>query len=171
MTTLRTLRLAAALTVAVAVVGAVTAIPTVARSAPQKGGSAPRVSTTRGRLDALAENFTLTKDQKNKIKVILDEAHKGAVPVRDALTKTHADIAAAIQANKGQAEIDAAVKAYAEQATAMMALEMKALAKVMKELTEEQRGNGAAVSAAFFAMRSAFLDPKRWDDIPSGKNY
>jgi hypothetical protein len=53
----------------------------------------------------------------------------------------------------------------------MMALEMKALADVMKQLTDEQRANNAAISSAFFMMRGAFLDPKHWDDIPTGKLY
>ena len=80
-------------------------------------------------------------------------------------------MAAAIQANKGQSDIDASVKSYAEQATAMTSIEMKALADVMKALDAEQRANNAAVSAAFFMMRGAFLDSKKWDDIPDGRLY
>ena len=128
-------------------------------------------NASRSRLDTLDVNFKLTKDQKKTIKGILDDAQKNAAPIREGLTKSHAAIAAAVQGNKGQAEIDAAVKSYAEQATAMATLEMKALADVMKVLDAEQRANNAAVSSAFFLLRGAFLDNKRWDDIPDGRMY
>ena len=125
----------------------------------------------RSRLDALEQDFTLTKDQKKAIKTLLDGAHKNAAPVRDGLTKTRTAVAAAIQGGKGQAEIDAAVNAYGEQAAAMTTIEVKALADVMKALTPEQRAKNAAVSSAFFMMRGAFLDNKKWDDVPNGKLY
>ncbi len=146
-----------------------------ARLAAQKGGGRGGMSpsmggATKGRLDAMDAAFTLTKDQKTHIKTLMDEASKSAEPIRVALTKTHADIAAAIQANKGQADIDAATKAYAQQSAAMAALEMKTLAAIMKELTDEQKAKTAAVSQTFFALRSAFLS-KNWNDIPDGKNY
>ncbi len=132
---------------------------------------APSMSSiTRGRLDTMEVSFKLTKDQKNNIKTLMDEAYKSALPVREGLTKTHADIAAAIQGNKGQEAIDAATKAYAGHATAMMAIEVKALAAIMKELTEAQRANNAAISQTFFSLRSAFLN-KNWNDIPDGRNY
>jgi Spy/CpxP family protein refolding chaperone len=146
-------------------------VPVVA-IAQRGGGGAGRVSVSsqRSRFDTLDVDFKLTKDQRKTIKDILDAAHKSAAPVRDGLTKAHADIAAAIQANK-TTDVDAAVQRYAEQSAAMMALEMKALADVMKALTDEQRANNAAVSEAFFLMRGAFLDSKKWDDIPTGKLY
>ena len=137
----------------------------------QRGGPGRvSLSSTHSRLDTLDLDFKLTKDQKKTVKDILDAAHKSAAPIRDALAKAHTDIAAAIQAGKN-ADVDAAVQRYAEQAAAMTALEMKALADVMKTLTDEQRGNNAAVSTAFFMMRGAFLDAKKWDDIPTGQLY
>jgi Spy/CpxP family protein refolding chaperone len=135
------------------------------------GGGGVAMSSNRSRLDALEVNFTLTKDQKKAIKAILDDAHKSAAPARDGLVKARADVAAAVQANKGQAEIDAAVKSYAEQSTAMATIETQALADLMKALDPPQRANQGAVSAAFFMLRGAFLDPKKWDDVPDGKLY
>jgi Spy/CpxP family protein refolding chaperone len=135
------------------------------------GGGGISISSQRGRLDTLDVDFQLTKDQKKDVKAVLDEAHKSAAPVREALLASHAAIETAIQEGKGDAEIDAAVKAYADQAAAMTAIEIKALADVMKKLTEEQRANNAAISRAFFMLRGAFLDPKKWDDIPNGKLY
>jgi Spy/CpxP family protein refolding chaperone len=141
-----------------------------------RGGGGSRgggiaMPATRSRLDTLEVNFKLTKDQKKAIKALLDDAHKSAAPAREGLAKTRAAVAAAIQGNKGQADIDEAVKSYAEQATAMTSIEMKALADLMKALDAEQRANNAAVSTAFFMMRGAFLDPKKWDDVPDGKLY
>lgn len=142
-----------------------------ASSYAQRSARAPSmasIGSSQSRLDTLDKSFQLTKDQKKEIKTLLDEAHKSAAPIRDGLAKTHADIAVAIQGNKGQAGIDAAAKSYADQAAAMASLEMKALADVMKLLTETQRENNAAVSAAFFMMRGALL-AKKWDDIPENR--
>jgi hypothetical protein len=129
--------------------------------------AAPDVS----RLDSLESDFKLTKDQKKSIKTILDDDHKSAAPIREALARTRAAIAAAIQGGKGQAEIDSAVSAYAEQAAAMTALEMKALGQVLQALDQNQRSNTAAIRSAFFMMRGIFLDAKRWDEAPDGRGY
>jgi Spy/CpxP family protein refolding chaperone len=136
-----------------------------------RGGGATLGPVTRSRLDTLDVGFNLTKDQKKTIKGLLDDAQKNAAPAREGLLRTRAAVAAAIQGSKSPAEIDAAVADYAEQAAVMMAIEMKALAEVMKALTPAQRANNAAISTAFFLMRGAFLDSKKWDDAPDGRAY
>ena len=123
------------------------------------------------RLETLEADFKLTKDQKKAVKGILDEAHKGAAPTREALSRTRTALAAAIVAGKGQPDIDAAVNAYAEQAAAMTAVEMKALAQVMESLDKDQRANQAGVRSAFFLMRGIFLDNKKWDEVPDARAY
>jgi Spy/CpxP family protein refolding chaperone len=153
-----------------AAVVVVAALP--ARAFTQRGGGgAPPTPLEQTRLNILESGFKLNKDQKKAVKTVLDEAHKSAAPVRAALTRTHAAIAAAIQSNKSQEEIDAAVNEYAQQAAAMTALEMQALAQVLQTLDQEQRANGAGVRSAFFLMRGIFLDNKRWDDTPDGRSY
>jgi hypothetical protein len=153
-----------------AAVVVVAALPT--RAFTQRGGSgAPPTPLEQTRLNILESGFKLNKDQKKAVKTILDEAHKSAAPVREALSRTHAAIAAAIQSNKSQEIIDAAVNEYAQQAAAMTALEMQALAQVLQTLDQEQRANGAGVRSAFFLMRGIFLDNKRWDDTPDGRSY
>jgi Spy/CpxP family protein refolding chaperone len=132
------------------------------------GGGSPAQLT---RLETLEAAFKLTKDEKKSVKTILDDAHKGAAPVRDALANAREAIAAAIQANKRQAEIDAAVSSYAEQAAAMTAVEMKALAQVVQALDPEQRANANGMRTAFFLMRGMFLDSKRWDSVPDQRSY
>lgn len=123
------------------------------------------------RLETLTSDFQLTKDQKKAIKALLDDAHKNAAATRDALLNAHAAIGAAITDNKSQAEIDAAVKDYGQQAAAMATLEMKALAQLMQQLVPAQRGNQAAVRSAFVLMHGIFLDAKKWDKVPDAQSY
>lgn len=123
------------------------------------------------RLEILTNDFGLNKDQKKAVKTVLDDAYKGAASSRDALLNTHAAIGAAIAANKGQADIDASVKQYGQQAAEMASLEMKTLAQLMQQLEPAQRANGSAVRSAFFLMRGAFLDPKGWDKAPGPQGY
>jgi hypothetical protein len=123
------------------------------------------------RFQILSNDFALNKDQKKSVKTLLDDAHKGAAGTRDALLAAHAALGAAIAANKGQAEIDAAAKEYGRQAAAMSALEMKTLAQLLLQLDAEQRGNQSAVRSAFFLMRGIFLDAKKWDAVPDSRSY
>jgi Spy/CpxP family protein refolding chaperone len=123
------------------------------------------------RLESLEADFKLTKDQKKAVKTILDDAHKSAAPLREALARTRATISAAIQANKAQPEIDSAVNEYAEQAARMTMVEMKSLAQVLQALEPEQRANQAALRSAFFLIRGAFLDNKKWDEVPDSRGY
>jgi Spy/CpxP family protein refolding chaperone len=123
------------------------------------------------RMQILEADFHLKKDQKKAVKTIMDEAHKSAAPIREGLISARATIAAAIEGNKSQAEIDAAVNQYAIHAAAMAALEMKALAQVVQVLDDEQRANAAGIRSAFFLMRGMFLDNKRWDDVPDYRSY
>jgi hypothetical protein len=69
------------------------------------------------------------------------------------------------------AEIDRAIGEYAEQAAAMTAAEMTALAEIIQTLDPAQRANTAAIRSAFFLMRGIFLDKKRWDDVPDSRSY
>ena len=123
------------------------------------------------RLEILTADFQLTKDQKKAVKALLDDAHKGAAATREALITAHAAIGAAIAGNKGQAEIDAAVKQYGQQAAAMATLEMKTLGQLMLQLDVPQRGNQAAVRSAFVLMRGIFLVAKKWDAVPDSRSY
>jgi hypothetical protein len=123
------------------------------------------------RLERLELLFKLDKDQKKAIKTILDAAHQNAAPVRDRLTAARAALGSTIISGQPQAGLDAAAKAYGEPAAAMTAIEMQALADVLKALTPEQRQNGAAIRAAFSMVRGMFLDPKKWDEIPKAQGY
>lgn len=131
------------------------------------GADAPMVLEL-GRLDALADRFAMSKDQKDKTRAIIDAAHKAAAPIRTPLASTRAAVGAAIAAGKPQAEIDAAVAAYAEHATTMASHEMKTLADVLRGLPVEQRQRGTAMQEAFFMFRGIFLDERRWNVVADG---
>ena len=134
------------------------------------GGTTPAGPFDQGRLGRIEQAFVLKKEQTKQVKTIMDEASKSAIPVREQLAKTRAAIADAIYAKKPQADIDAAVNAYAAQAAAMTSIEMKAMARVLQSFEKEQRANAAAVSSLFFMMRGAFLE-KGWDDVPGTRLY
>ena len=155
---------------AAVIVAGMLAAPALAQRGGGRG-TAPSADFQLTRLEILASSFTLTKDQKKAVKTILDAAHTRAASARDGLPRTRAAIAAAIQANKEQAEIDRAIGEYAEQAAAMTAVEMTALAEIIQTLDPTQRANTAAIRSAFFLMRGIFLDKKRWDDIPDSRSY
>lgn len=160
----------------IAVAAFVVVMATAVSHAQRRGGgggtSAPEFGGyQQTRLETLTAAFGLSKDQKKAVKTLLDDAHKDAASNRDGLVNAHAAIGAAIAANKSQAEVDAAVKAYGQQAAAMAALEMKTLAQLLQHLEPAQRTNGTAIRSAFFLMRGIFLDPKKWDAVPDSRSY
>lgn len=136
------------------------------------GGSVPSSSMEDfTRLERLELVFTLDRDQKREVKNLFDATHKSAAPIREGLTKTRDALGNAIKAARPQEEIDAAIRAYAEQSTKMVELEAKSLAELLAMLTPEQRGNGAAIQTAFFLVRGMFLDNRRWDAVPTSRLY
>ena len=149
------------------------ASPHAQRGGRGGGGTsgAPMGGFQLARLEILTADFQLSKDQKKAVKAMLDEAHKSAAATREGLISAHAAIGAAIAANKSQAEIDAAVKQYGQQAAAMATLEMKALGQLVQQLDVTQRGNQAAVRSAFLLMHGIFLDAKKWDAVPDSRSY
>jgi Spy/CpxP family protein refolding chaperone len=142
------------------VLGLVLAAGAVSPTFAQRGGFVP------GRHDMLIDTFRLNRDQERAVKTIMDDAAKTATPVRDSLVKARAGIATAVTTAKPQADIDAAVQAYAVQSTAMAEIEMRALAKIMQTLTPEQRANANAVRSTFQLMRGAFIT-KNWNEPPN----
>ena len=139
-------------------------------SAPTPTGRDP-IPTNR--LDILAASLGLTKNQKAIVKTRLEAAHKNAAPVRASLLSTRSAIVAAVQAGKPQAEVDAAVAAYAAQISAMTQLEVKALADVLAGLTPEQQtaARTQGIRTPFFLFRGIFMDHARWNVEPPTSGY
>ena len=144
------------------------AAPTPAQGPGGFGGGG---AATTNRLDTLTASLGLTDVQKKDVKTLLDEIHKNAAPVRVRLASTRAAIVAAIQAGKSQAEVDAAVSSYATEVTAMTEVEVDALARVLKLLSDQQRTDLQAkgIRTPFFLTRGMFLDDKKWNVVPSAE--
>ena len=123
----------------------------------------------RSRLEILTDAFALDNDQKKQVKTVLDAAYKDAASIRSELAKARTALAAAIQENKPQADIDAATQHYAVQVAAMTEAEMRALAQVLSPLSKEQKSQGTVT--AFYLMRTIFLDDDEWDEVPEIRMY
>jgi len=123
----------------------------------------------RTRLQVLTDAFSLDKDQKNEVKILMDGAYKAAAPLRADLTKTRLALAQAVIDNKSEADVAAATKAYAAASTAMAALEMKTLAQILATLKPEQKDAG--LQEAFYMMRAALQGEKKWDETPDKITY
>jgi hypothetical protein len=157
-----TRRMAALIAVAaIVIVSAVTGVAWAQRGGGGMPGG-PGGAFPFSRLESLETNFKLTGEQKKAVKAVLDDAHKSAAPVRDALLKTHAALGAP---GLSQPEVDAAAQAYAEQAAAMARIEMEAIAKVLA-IADPQLQNASAIQAAFYMARGMFLKSGKWDEIP-----
>jgi hypothetical protein len=101
---------------------------------------------------------------------LIDETAKEAAPLRDQMTKSKAELSAAVAAGKS-AELDALAQSYSMQKAQMAQLEIKAFAGVFKSLSPEQRqrpcasrrGSTVACSAQVFGMFSGIFMKKNWD--------
>jgi len=92
-------------------------------------------------LDQLANMLKLNRDQKRDAKTILDETQKEVMPLRDSMAKSREQIGAAIEAGKSQAEIDQAVKSYADVEAQVSGAEAKAFSKIFAGLDADQKAN------------------------------
>jgi hypothetical protein len=134
--------------------------------AGERGG--PRVES-RPRLQIFRDVLSLNGDQRDAFRDILDQGYEEAAPIREGLASARTALGAAIIEQKSQQEIDAAVDAYAAQATAMTGAEMKALATLLEPLSAEQRQQG--FQNAFYLVRTIFLGDEKWDEIPPVRMY
>ena len=123
----------------------------------------------RTRLQVLTDAFSLDKDQKNEVKIVMDGAYKAAAPLRADLKKTRLALAQTVIDSKPEADVTAATKAYGTAAAAMTALEMKTLAQILAMLKPEQRDAG--LQEVFYMMRSSLSGEKKWDETPDQITY
>jgi Spy/CpxP family protein refolding chaperone len=121
------------------------------------------------RMELMTKALTLDDEQTRQFRAAFDEGQKNAAPIKLALTQAHVNIGAAIQAAKGQAEIDTAVLEYATQSAAMTSVEVKSLAAAMKSLRPEQLANQKAVDSVLTLVHGMYLG--KWDSVPDGKTY
>jgi Heavy-metal resistance len=142
-------------------------------AAAQRGGGGgrsgggmdiPNVGPARmNRMDFFSQVLALKKDQKKEVRSIMDAGEKEAAPLRDQLSKSREEVAAAIEAGKSQAEIGQAVRNCADVESKMTGVELKAFAQVYKLLDSDQRSKTRPV----FMMMSGIFGGKNWTEIPS----
>jgi tRNA nucleotidyltransferase/poly(A) polymerase len=118
------------------------------------------MGSTPDKLGILTDTFKLTKDQKKLVKTVLDEGQKEAAPLRDEAAKSRQAIGEAVSAGKSQDEIDKLVKSHAGIETQMAGIEMKAFARIFKELDKEQQPRAQIL----FQMMNGIFKNKNWND-------
>jgi Spy/CpxP family protein refolding chaperone len=117
-------------------------------------------------LDQLTQMLKLNKDQKKDIKGIMDETQKEVTPLRDSMAKGREQIAVAIEAGKGQDEVDQAVKSFAALEAQVSTVEAKAFSKIFGSLDAEQKANAQALVGTLNFMHEVFKR-KNWNTQPS----
>ena len=114
---------------------------------------------TKNHLELISEELKLSKEQKKDVKTLMDEAQKEAMPLKDQLVKSRAQLAGAIEAGK-QEEIDKAIQSHSLLEAQMAAVEMKAFADIYKILDADQRSKSRAV----FVLMPGIFKAKNWVD-------
>jgi hypothetical protein len=112
------------------------------------------------KLSTITDNFKLSKDQRKLVKTILDEGQKEAAPLRDEAAKSRQAIGEAVSAGKSQDEIDKLVKSNAGIESRMAGVEMRAFAKIYKELDKDQQTHAQML----FQMMPGLFKNKNWND-------
>ncbi len=117
-------------------------------------------------LDQLAQMLKLNRDQKKDVKGIMDETQKEVTPLRENMTKSREQIGAAIEAGKGQSDIDQAVKSYADLEAQVSTVEAKAFSKIFSGLDADQKTNAQALVNSLMFLHEVFTR-KNWNSQPS----
>jgi hypothetical protein len=127
------------------------------------GGEGMSTTFTPGttRLDIITQVMQLNKDQKKFVKTTFDAAQKEAAPVHDQLTKSHLAIGAAVQAGKGQEEVNGLISSHTALEIQMTEIELKAFAKVYIQLDKTQQGQASAL----FQMTKGMFSEKNWNSV------
>jgi hypothetical protein len=126
----------------------------------QASGPIMPMNSAPNKLEILTDTFKLNKDQKKMVKTVLDEGQKEAAPLRDEAAKSRQAIGEAISAGKSQDEIDKLVKSHADVESQMAGVEMKAFARIFKELDKEQQPRAQVL----FQMMNGIFKNKNWND-------
>jgi hypothetical protein len=117
-------------------------------------------------MDQLAQMLKLNKDQKKDVKGIMDETQKEVTPLRENITKSREQIAAEIEGGKSQAEVDQAVKSFADLEAQVSGVEAKAFTKIFSGLDADQKTNAQALVNTLMFMHEVFKH-KNWNALSS----
>ena len=123
------------------------------------GMSIPVNPARKNYLEQFTDDLALSKEQKKDVKTLMDEAQKEAAPIKDQLTKSRAQVAAAVESGN-QDDVDKAIKSHSELEAQMTAVEMKAFAGIYKVLDSDQRQKSRTV----FVLMPGIFGKKNWVD-------
>lgn len=111
-------------------------------------------------LDQWSKDLKLSKDQKKDIKAIMDEGQKQASALQAQIEKSREAIAETAVTAKGDDEIKAVAKKYADLETQMLNLELTSFAKIYKALDNEQQPK----SGEIYASMAGIFKGKNWNE-------
>jgi len=111
------------------------------------------------RLDRIADNLKLSKDQKKDLKAAFDEAQKEAAPVNEQMLKARLAIGEAVAAGKSTDEVAKACDAEGQLESQMAVIEIRAFAKAVEGFDNDQKQRAGML---FQMMRGLFAN-KNWN--------
>jgi Spy/CpxP family protein refolding chaperone len=126
-----------------------------------KGPDIPMGSFSASRLDRLATQLNLNKDQKKDLKQVFDDAQKDATPLHDQLAKARMAVGEAVTSGKSPDDVAKVCAAVADLDAQMTQIELNALLKAVAILPDEQKQKGAQM--LFQTTRGLFAG-KNWNE-------
>jgi Spy/CpxP family protein refolding chaperone len=126
-----------------------------------KGPDIPMGNFTASRLDRIATQLNLNKDQKKDLKTVFDDAQKEAMPLHDQLSKARLAVGEAVAAGKSPDDVAKACAAVADLDVQMTTIELNALSKAVVILSDEQKQRGAQM---LFGMTRGLFAGKNWNE-------
>jgi Spy/CpxP family protein refolding chaperone len=126
-----------------------------------KGPDIPMGSFTQSRLDRLATQLNLNKDQKKDLKQVFDDAQKEATPLHDQLAKARMAVGEAVTSGKSPDDVAKVCASVADLDAQMTQVELNALVKAVAILPDEQKQRGAQM---LFATTRGLFAGKNWNE-------
>ena len=124
------------------------------------GGQNMGMMAVQTRFDTISNVLQLSKEQKKAVKTILDGGQKEAAPLRDQLSKNLLQIGEAVQAGKGQDDLNQAISGYSAAEANMTRIEMECFAKIYQSLDRGQQSRAGTV----FLMMHGIFKGKNWNE-------
>jgi Spy/CpxP family protein refolding chaperone len=115
------------------------------------GGDFPMMAAGQhqSRLDKIAGQLKLNKEQRPQVETILSAAQEEATPVMDKILKVRVAVVNAIVAGRSQEEIDKMMTFYTAASAEMTSIEAKAFSKIFATLKPNQQSKAVPAFEQF----------------------
>jgi len=124
------------------------------------GVDSSRMAVSRpSRFEQISQMLKLNKEQRKQFRSIMDEAQKEATPVHEQMLKSRLAIGEALQAGKGQDELNPLVASEAALEARLGHIELSAFARIYQTLDKDQQ----AQTRQFFQMMKGIFNGKNWN--------